>query len=276
MKLKIGEFARIGQVTVQTLRHYDEMGLLKPSKVDIGSGYRYYTIDQLPRLHRILALKDLGFSLEQIARLLEDDLPFAELRGMMRMKQNELRTQVQEQLDRLERLEARMRLIEQENQQLHYEVILKRVEPLRIASVRRIIPSYWEEGPLWTELFEQLQEAGITAGSPCLSLYHAGEPEIDAEVCAPVPADAKPVSGLSIRTLPAVETMASTIHQGSFAGLAGAYAELLKWVDAHGYRIVGPDREIYLRLPEEYSRQDGNAITEMQIPVCRIKDEKTS
>jgi effector-binding domain-containing protein len=63
--------------------------------------------------------------------------------------------------------------------------------------------------------------------------------------------------------------MASTIHQGSFAGLAGAYAELLKWIDAHGYRKTGPDREIYLRLPEEYSRKDENAITEMQVPVCR-------
>ncbi|HET9913939.1 MAG TPA: MerR family transcriptional regulator [Anaerolineales bacterium] len=269
MRLKIGDFARIGQVTVQTLRHYDELRLLKPAGVDIGSGYRYYTMDQLPRLHRILALKDLGFSLEQISRLLEDDLPFAELRGMLRMKQNELRTQVQEGLDRLERLEARLHLIEQENQQLHYEVILKRVEPLRVASVRRIIPSYWEERPLWTELFDQLQEVGIKAGSPCLSIYHSGEPEIDAEVCAPVPADTKPVSGLSIRTLPAAETMASTIHQGSFAGLANAYAELLKWIDAHGYRKTGPDREVYLRLPEEYSRRDENAVTEMQVPISK-------
>lgn len=267
MKLKIGDFARIGQVTVQTLRHYDELGLLKPAVVDIGSGYRYYVMDQLPRLHRILALKDLGFSLEQIARLLEDDLPFAELRGMLRMKQNELRAQVQEELDRLERLEARLHLIEQENRPLHYEVILKRVEPLRIVSVRRIIPSYWEEGPLWVELSEQIQKAGVTVHGHYLSLYHSSEPVIDAEVCAPVPADLKEIHGLSIRTLPAVETMASTIHQGSFAGLASAYAELLKWVDAHGYIIVGPDREIYLRLPEDVSRQDPNAITEMQVPI---------
>lgn len=269
MKLKIGDFARVGQVTVQTLRHYDELGLLKPAVVDVGSGYRYYTMDQLPRLHRILALKDLGFSLEQIARLLEDDLPFAELRGMLRLKQNELRSQVQEGLDRLERLEARLHLIEQENRPLSYEVILKHVEPLRVASVRQIIPSYWDEGPLWAELCNKLQKAGVTAGSPCLSLYHSGEPEIDAEACAPIPLNIKSIPGLSIRTLPAVETMASTIHPGSFAGLANAYAELLKWIDAHGYKIVEPNREIYLRLPEDYSRQDQNAITELQVPVCR-------
>jgi DNA-binding transcriptional MerR regulator len=269
MKLKIGNFARIGQVTVQTLRHYDELGLLKPAVVEVPSGYRYYTIDQLPRLHRILALKDLGFSLEQVARLLEDDLPFAELRGMLRMKQNELRTQVQDGLDRLERLEARLGLIEQENKPLNYEVILKRVEPLYVASVRRIIPSYWDEGPLWAELFNQLQHAEVTTGNPCLTLYHSGEPEIDAEVCAPLPPDIKSAGGLSIRTLPAVETMASTIHQGSYAGLANAYTTLVKWIDANGYSLAGPDRAVYLRLPEEYFRQDGNAVTEMQVPISK-------
>ena len=270
MKLKIGNFARIGQVTVQTLRHYDELGLLKPSEVDVLSGYRYYVLDQLPRLHRILALKDLGFSLDQIVHLLEDDLPPAELRGMLRLKQTELRRQVDEGLNRLERLEARLRLIEQEDQQPDYEVVIKPVESLRVASVRGIIPSYWDEGPLWGELFQQLRHAGVEASEPYLSLYHSGEPEIDVEACAPLAQEMAKIQGLSIRKLPIVESMASTIHQGSFTGLAGAYTALLKWIDANGYNIAGPDRAVYLRLPEAgQSRQDPNAITEMQIPVSK-------
>ncbi|MFZ5908592.1 MAG: MerR family transcriptional regulator [Chloroflexota bacterium] len=270
MKIKIGNFARLGQVTVQTLRHYDDLGLLRPSEVDTLSGYRYYVLEQLPRLHRILALKDLGFSLEQVARLLEDDLPPAELRGMLRLKQDELRHQVEDGLDRLERLDARLRLLEQEGQHPEYEVVIKRVESLRIASVRRMIPSYWDEGPLWGELFQHLQRADVTTCGPYLSLYHAGEPEIDAEACAPVAADVTKIQGLAIRELPGVESMASTIHQGPFTGLAGAYAALLKWVDAHGYSVHAPDREIYLRLPEAgQSRYDPNAITEMQVPIDR-------
>ena len=87
MKLKIGNFARVGQVSVQTLRHYDDLGLLKPMEVDSLSGYRYYVLDQLPRLNRILALKDLGFSLEQVAHMLEDDLSPAVLRDLLRIKQ---------------------------------------------------------------------------------------------------------------------------------------------------------------------------------------------
>ena len=123
MKLKIGDFARIGQVTVQTLRHYDDLGILKPSQVDPLSGYRYYTLDQLPRLHQILTLKDLGFSLEQIAHLLDENLPPAELHGMLRLKRTELRRQVDEDLDRLERLEARLRLIEGEGEQTMHKTL---------------------------------------------------------------------------------------------------------------------------------------------------------
>jgi DNA-binding transcriptional MerR regulator len=270
MRLKIGNFARIGQVTVQALRHYDDLGLLKPSEVDSLSGYRYYVLDQLPRLNRILALKDLGFSLEQVAYILQDDLTLAELRGMLRFKQSELRQQVDEGLDRLERLEARLSLIEQEDRQPEHEVVIKPVQGLRIASVRSNIPGYWEEGPLWSELFRRLEGAGLRASGPYLSLYHSGEPEIDVEACAPLSPETTETRGISVRTLPAVENMASTVHQGSFSGLPGAYAAVLKWIDANGYHIAGPDRAVYLRLPQDgRSRRDPNAITEMQVPVSK-------
>ena len=106
---KIGDFSRLAQVSVKTLRYYDRLGLLTPAWIDRYSGYRYYTAGQLPRLNRILALKDLGFSLDQVKRLLQDDLPVAELRGMMRMKQLELEGQLREEQARLERVENRLR-----------------------------------------------------------------------------------------------------------------------------------------------------------------------
>ena len=71
---RIGEFSQMAQVTIRTLRHYDELGLLKPVHIDRFTDYRYYTIEQLLQLNRILVLKDLGFSLEQIARSLKDDV----------------------------------------------------------------------------------------------------------------------------------------------------------------------------------------------------------
>ncbi|MCG2769146.1 MAG: helix-turn-helix domain-containing protein, partial [Anaerolineae bacterium] len=102
---KIGEFSKLSQVAVKTLRYYDEIGLLKPAEVDRFTSYRYYSAAQLPRLHRILALKDLGLSLAQVARLLDGDLPSEQIRGMLRMKQVQLQQQVQEEQARLARVE---------------------------------------------------------------------------------------------------------------------------------------------------------------------------
>jgi DNA-binding transcriptional MerR regulator len=138
--IKIGHFSRISQVPVKTLRFYDEMGLLKPVEVDRFTGYRYYSFDQLRRLNRILALKDLGFSLEQISKLLSQDLPVAELRGMLRMKQEELRQCLQDELARLERVEARLKQLEQEIVMPDYDVVLKKVDPMLVAGVRDTHP----------------------------------------------------------------------------------------------------------------------------------------
>ena len=68
--LKIGDFSKFSRVSIKTLRYYDEIGLLKPAEVDKFTGYRYYSVDQLSRLNRIMGLKDLGLSLEEINQLL--------------------------------------------------------------------------------------------------------------------------------------------------------------------------------------------------------------
>ncbi|MCA9980244.1 MAG: MerR family transcriptional regulator, partial [Anaerolineales bacterium] len=100
---KIGEFSKLGQVSTRMLRHYDKLGLLKPSHTDRFTGYRYYTIVQLLTLHRILALKDLGLSLQQIESLLQtDDVPLAQMQGMLRLKQAEIRQQLAEEQMRLQ------------------------------------------------------------------------------------------------------------------------------------------------------------------------------
>ena len=112
--LKIGDFSQLAQVSVRALRIYDEMGLIKPVHVDKFSGYRYYETEQLPRLNRIIALKDLGFSLEQVSHLLDGELSAEKLRGMLMMKQAEIEQELNESQLRLMRVEARLRQIERE------------------------------------------------------------------------------------------------------------------------------------------------------------------
>jgi len=119
--LKIGDFSRLAQVSVKTLRHYGQLGLLRPAWIDRYTGYRYYELDQLPRLNRILALKDLGFSLEQIRQILRADLAATELRGMLRLKRAELEQQVLAEQARLGRVEARLHQIEREGTLPQYE-----------------------------------------------------------------------------------------------------------------------------------------------------------
>src|SRR5512139_2359236 len=139
--IRIGDFSKLSRVSVKTLRYYDDMDLLKPVYVDAMTGYRYYEFHQLPRLYRILALKDLGFSLEEIGRLLEGDLPTEQMRGMLKLRQAEIRQRVDEEAERLERVDIWLRQIEQENFMSKYDVVIKKIEPVRVASVRGVVPT---------------------------------------------------------------------------------------------------------------------------------------
>ena len=129
------------EMSIKTLRYYDEMGLLRPIHVDRFTGYRYYEFDQLAELYRILALKDLGFALEEIGRFLDSDLSVEQMRGMLKLRQAEIRQRVEEEAARLERVERWLREIEQEDSMSKYDVVIKKIEPLNVASVRGVVPT---------------------------------------------------------------------------------------------------------------------------------------
>ena len=283
---KIGEFSKLSQVTVKTLRYYDELGLLKPAEVDRFTGYRYYSADQLPRLNRILALKDLGLSLAQVARLLDGGLPPAQILGMLLLKQAELQQRVQEERARLARVEARLRKIEREGTTMPtYDVVLKNVEPQTVVAIRDTIPTYSDQGPLWTELAAYLEQHGAKAAGPSLTIYYDTEyreRDVDVEVATPVSASLPGTERVTVRGLPGAKQMACVVHHGSYDTLGQAYNALFAWIEANGYRIVGPNREVYLRCPDnDYADPDAvgyagytadapaEYVTEVQFPVAK-------
>jgi effector-binding domain-containing protein len=271
---RIGDFSRLSQLTVKTLSYYDELGLLKPVSVDRFTGYRYYSADQLPRLNRILALKDLGLTLDEIGALLDDELPAAQIRGMLRLKQVEARERVEEERARLARVEARLRQIEEEGKMPTYEVVVKKIPALHVASLRSIIPTYSQQAQLWCELEAYLAQNGVRPSSPCLTLYHDTEykeHDVDAEVCEPITVNLRGNDRIKAYDLPAVETMASVVHKGPFNTISQAYSAIMSWVQANGYRICGPDREIYLQTAGDgkIHQDDPSYVTEIQIPVER-------
>src|SRR5262245_44477817 len=137
--LKIGDFSKLVQVSVRMLRHYDRLGLLRPIRIDADTGYRYYGVHQMARLNRILALKDLGLSLAQIAAVLDQPLSAEQLRGMLRLQQADLRQRVEREQARLARVDARLRLIAQEGTMSHDGVIVKPVAAQTVAAAREAI-----------------------------------------------------------------------------------------------------------------------------------------
>lgn len=154
--IRIGDFSRISQTPVSTLRYYDEVGLLKPVEVDHFTGYRYYTFDQLPRLNRILALKDLGFSLEEIARLLADNLPAWQLHGMLRSKRMILKNQGRDNHERLERLDIWLKQIEKENNMIAHIIRDARIET-DLPEIVRITNPYEDQPRTVDEMREWFQ-----------------------------------------------------------------------------------------------------------------------
>ncbi|MBI5666652.1 MAG: MerR family transcriptional regulator [Chloroflexi bacterium] len=268
---KIGDFSKLTQVPVSALRYYDELGLLKPAQIDRFTGYRYYSFDQLPRLNRILALKDLGLSLEQIAQVLDDNLTPEQLRGMFRLKQAELQQRVREEQERLARVEARLRQIEMEDKMPDYDVILKSIPAQHILSLRQIVPSIPQIGVIWGETYSALPAAGVTMIAPPFCLYYDEEftaSDMDMEFAYPVAADCTKTIDLAggqqmtTRDLPAIHQAACTVHRGVYSGLNEAYVALGRWIETNGYRVVGPPREVYLQ-----GSGGPDAVTEIQFPV---------
>jgi DNA-binding transcriptional MerR regulator len=267
----IGDFARLGRVSVRMLRHYDALGLLTPADVDPDSAYRLYSIDQLARLNRLIALKDLGFKLEQVRAILDESVDAEELAGMLRLRRAELEEQITADTSRLARVEARLRSIREEGQMITQDVVLKSVPALRVAELRGTAGSWAPEeiGPEIKSLFAQLGERLSAAGvSPCGEPIAHYEPRDDDSitVAAAIPVEADPGEhdGFTIGELPAIDQAATLLHHGAMDGVVPSYEALSLWIEENGLRSVGLSREVTLQCPAD---EDG-WVTELQMVVA--------
>ena len=270
--IKIGDFARLSQVSVVTLRYYDEMDLLKPVRVDTFTGYRFYSADQLPRLNRILALKDLGFTLDQIKLMLADGLTPEQLRGMLTMQLNEVEKRLADEQERLRRIEARLRQIELEDKMPTYDVVVKNTPALLVASRRVTIPTNDQVpqilGPAYKDVYDYLHKHGAKDTGPCFALWHSPADVYEneeAEAVVPIDRPLKGTDRVSVYELPSTQ-VAAVVHHGEFEDFTQGHAALLDWIDANGYQIVGPYREIYIRHEKS---ELSDSTTEIQFPVER-------
>ena len=274
---RIGEFSRITRVTIDTLRHYDALGLLKPTEVDPFTGYRYYSARQLGSLNRILALKEVGFSLEEIARILQEKLTNEELRGMLKAQLLRAEQEVMTARVRQERILARLNYLNLEDNMPAYEVTLKPVDRLTVASIRKTVPTLEEMPQRCSEMFDAIERwirAKHLPLGPSLSIYYNEgfvQENIDTECAFVIPSPEAikttvPEQPIELRQMEAVPLMASTIATNDFykkpGGLMPAYNALAQWIEDNGYRIAGPPRELFYGSAEK-----GDLTAEVQFPV---------
>ena len=270
---RIGQFSRFCMVPVSALRYYADLGLLEPAAVDPESGYRYYTADQLPRVNRILALKDLGLTLEQIQGILDDTIDAAQLRGMLRLKRAEISRHLADEQARLDRVESRLRLIEKEGAMPTQDVVLKTVEGVSGLGTRDTVSGPDGISAFMSDVFGTIMGAGLGVAGPPITQYHDPEfslERVDLSVVVPVgnatdrvletPAGRK----LERSSVPGGE-VAAIVHVGPYDTLHEAYQALGTWIGEHGYTGVGPPQEIYLSDPN----QPGPNVTEIRMPVTR-------
>lgn len=249
----IGSFARLGQVSVRTLHHYDEVGLLTPAEVDGRTGYRWYRAEQLHRLNRIIALRDLGFPLQEIRVIVDETVTIEELRGMLRLRRAEAIERRDAENERLRLVEARLRQIESEDRASDYDIVVKRLEPLRVVTRQANIATFGAPigpvlGRLRLEVQDELTDNGIDVTGPWLALYEdSGDDLVPITVIAAVPIDFDAVvpGSLVARELPDVSKAATTIHRGTMACIDDGYQALLRWTETTGERVVGYSREVY-------------------------------
>ena len=279
---KISEFSRFTRVSVKMLRHYDELGLLKPLSIDSQSGYRYYSADQLPRLNRIIALKDLGFKLDQIGKLLNENVSPDEIRGMFRMRQVEIEQNLHLEQARMAQVAARLRFMEREAFQPDYDIVLRDIAPQLVACIRQKVSDADREiEQLFDELEDYVNRFQTRAVKSPLTVYFDEEyleKSADVEVVVPITRAIPATKRIAVRELPGIQTAACVIFTGEYKRADEALHALMVWIEAGGYHSTGFLREVYLRFGTNISEEinlsnafitdkTGLYITEIQLPV---------
>jgi DNA-binding transcriptional MerR regulator/effector-binding domain-containing protein len=271
----IGEFARVGGVSIRTLRHYDETGLLRPAKVDPDTGYRSYRASQLGRLNRILAMKELGLSLTQ-ARQLLDGITLDELQGMLMLRRAQLEQELEAHKNQLLGVEARLRYIAREGAMPADDIIVKTIPAMGVVALAAPAPGWGPANivPVVNRLRAQFDQLGISErvkeAGPLMIFYgHDQGSDVVVHLALPVveqPAGLPPPAQYLV--LPEIEA-ATAVRSGPAASIFPfVYHDLTNWIEAQGYQSEPPGREVWINEIDDVADVD-QQVFEIQQPFTR-------
>jgi DNA-binding transcriptional MerR regulator/predicted transcriptional regulator YdeE len=271
----IGEFARLGAVSIRTLRHYDEIGLLSPARVDPDTGYRYYSAGQLGQLNRIFALKELGLSLTQVRKLLAG-ITVEELQGMLMLRRAQLEAELGERMNQLLGVEARLRYIAKEGAMPADDITTKTIPATGVVAVASSSPD-WDNKHIVAAVNrsrDQLDQLGIVgrvkATGPLLLFYdqdedtgitvHVGVPVAEPPAELPAPA--------AYQVLPEIEAVVAVRNGPAASIFPMVVQEMNQWATAHGYQPSGTNRNVWVHEVDDIADVD-QQVFEIQLPFTR-------
>jgi DNA-binding transcriptional MerR regulator len=272
---RIGEFAQIAQVSGRQLRFYDQLGLLQPAHIDQQTGYRYYAIRQLPRLNSILALKELGLSLEQIGPLLDKEISATELRGMLTMKRAQIERTLAEEETRLRRIESRIAQIDKHGEVGNVDVIVKSVSAIPFLSINCLCDTMDEAMRMIRTVAEEAQQQirpALRDKLIVVARHDRDDEKLDLDIGWSLTrasnAAVRVAGGLTLRAseLPAADRMATIVRPGTNSESHGPFGALGRWIEANGYDVAGPCREVFLEPITGPPGLEG-ALVEIQFPI---------
>ena len=265
---KIGMFANISRVTIKTLRYYDEQGLLKPAYIDEENGYRYYLATQIADLHQILALREMGLTLEEI-KIVNSGESGKDI--LQRRKQNIL-SEIAKLTSELAQIES---YLTRTDVDLSTPVLIKTLPSVICACRETVIKSYDALFTLMPEMGAEMEQMGCVCSEPdyCFTNYlEPGykEEDIRIEICEAVTKVGVDSNLVKFKVFPEVKEAACIFHKGSYNYLPKSYEKLLTFIENNGYEIAGEIRESY--IDGVWNKETENDwLTEIQIPVVKIK-----
>ena len=268
-KLKIGEFSQMMQVTVKTLRHYEQKGLLMPYEVDEWTGYRYYSIDQMQRLNTIRQLQSLGFSLDEIKELYEGvhTPSIAQLNEKIVETERKLQQLVARRSQLLDWMNARKKEIKTME-----KFSIQSLPEIIVASHREVIPNYAALGPLCVEkIGPAMQRLGCKCPFPgyCFTIEHNKEyrpTDIDIEYCEQVEEMGTDNAIIQFNRLAAVPKALCMKHVGPYERFHESFAEAFTYMEEQGYKMAGALRTSYIN--GSWNQEDPEQwVSVIQIPI---------
>lgn len=261
---RIGEFSKITNMTVKTLRYYDEENILKPSYRNEDNGYRFYNDNDFKTAQLIGVLRELEFSISEIKDVLWNCEDSDDLSYFLEEKKKIIEDRIRKERILLKKINLYTKPSGREEKIMDYKVEVKNFDPIKVAAIR-FTGKYDEVGEYFKTIYSVVK--GNANGAPFNCFYDDDYKEVaDIEVCVPI---SKSITHpeIAVKEIPAIKAITTT-HVGSYANLNIAYKALYDYAREKNLKFKIPSRALYIKGPGIIFMGNPNKyVTEIIVPI---------